>query len=56
MKTVRVRVKKDFLDRYTGTKRKVGDEFAITDSRYREIKRSGDYVELLKDTPAKEKK
>ena len=48
MKNVKVVVKKDFLDRYTGKKRKVGEKLTITESRYREIKRSGDYVEVEK--------
>lgn len=55
MKTLQVTVKKEFTDRYTGQKRKVGEKLTITDARYREIKRSGDYVEVVK-AEAKEKK
>ena len=55
---MKVKVKKDFPDRYTGKKRKVGEVFEVTGDRLREIRRSGDYVEVIKeDKPeAKEKK
>ena len=55
MKMVHVTVKKAFTDRYTGQQRKEGQKLEITDARYREIKRSGDYVEVVK-TETKEKK
>lgn len=55
MKKINVVVKKAFLDRYTGTKRKEGEKLTITDARYREIKRSGDYVEIDK-APAEDAK
>ncbi len=51
MKQVKVIVKKGFRDRITGVKHKVGDRLTVTDSRFREIKRSGDYVEV--ETAAK---
>lgn len=56
MKQVNVVVKKEFLDRYTGLKRKPGEKLTITDARYREIKRSGDYVEIDKDSSAADSK
>ena len=50
MKKFKVIVKKPFLDRETGIKRKVGDRMTITEKRYLEIRRSGvDYVEVVKD-------
>ena len=52
MKEFVVAVKKEFLDRYTGTRRKVGETFKVNEQRFREIKRSGDYVEIV---PAKAK-
>ena len=55
MKKTMVKVTKEFPDKYTGIIRKVGDEFEVTDARYREIKRSGDYVEVVKATEAKAK-
>lgn len=54
MKKIKVKVIKEFPDRYTGTQRKVGETMEITDARYREIKRSGNYVEVVK--PAAEVK
>lgn len=54
MKKITVLVKKEFLDRHTGKQRKKGETFTVTDARYREIKRSGDYVEVQK--PAAETK
>lgn len=47
-KKVNVIVKKEFTDRYTGLRKKAGDKMTITEDRYREIKRSGDYVEVEK--------
>ena len=48
-KKIIVVVKKQFLDRYTGKTHKPGETLTITDARYREIKRSGDYVEVKKE-------
>lgn len=48
MKKIKVVVKKAFLDKYTGIKHKEGASLEITDARLREIKRSGDYVEVVK--------
>ena len=48
MKKINVVVKKEFLDRYTGIKHKVGAKLTITDARLREIRRSGDYVAVEK--------
>lgn len=56
MKTLKVKVLKPFVDRYTGQKRKAGDVIEITDARFREIKRSGAYVEAVKATPVKPEK
>lgn len=48
MKNVNVVVKKEFLDRYTGKMNKVNDKLIIREDRYREILRSGNYVEVVK--------
>ena len=56
MKNVNVIVKKSFLDRYTGKMHKVNDKFTIKEDRYREILRSGDYVEAVKPETKKESK
>lgn len=55
MKKFNVVVKKAFLDRYTGIKRKEGDRLTISEERYLEIRRSGNYVEIEK-APAKVEK
>lgn len=55
-KMIKVKVKKEFHDRYTGKKRKVGETFDVTYDRLAEIRRSGnDYVEVVK-AEEKEKK
>lgn len=51
MKKISVAVKKKFRDRFTGKTHKPGEKLTISDQRFREIKRSGDYVEL--ETAAK---
>lgn len=58
MKILDVVVKEDFSapDRYTGIKYKKGTKLKITDARYREIKRSGDFVEVVKQTADPTKK
>ena len=53
MRNIQVVVKKGFLDRYTGIKHKAGDRMTITDARFREILRSGDYVEVYRPAPKK---
>ena len=53
MKKVNVVVKKKFLDRYTGTYRKPGEKLTVSEARYREIRRSGEYVEIEPVTGAK---
>ena len=57
---MKVKVKKEFLDRYTGLIRKPGEVLEITEARLREIRRSGDYVEVVQEKEkapeAKEKK
>ena len=54
MKKIRVIVKKKFTDRYTGRytgiSHKPGDKLTVSEVRFREILRSGDYV--AKETPA----
>lgn len=50
MKKIKVTVKKRFLDGDTGLIRKPGDKMTITEDRFLEIKRKGDYVEAVKDT------
>lgn len=47
MKILKIRVKAAFLDRRAGKMRKSGDVLTITEERYREIKRSGDFVEVI---------
>lgn len=49
MKKFNVVVKKKFLDGSTGLYRKVDDKMTITEKRYIEIKRKGDFVEIVKD-------
>jgi len=53
MRKLKVVVKKAFPDRYTGIKHKAGDRLTITEDRFREIQRSGDYVEIEKAKPEK---
>lgn len=49
-KMIKVEVKKEFLDRYTGKMRKVGEKFDVTYERLSEIRRSGnDYVAVVKE-------
>lgn len=48
MNNINVVVKKDFLDRCTGKMNKAGDKLTIREDRYREILRSGDFVEVAK--------
>lgn len=55
MKQVKVVVKKKFRDRITGVNHKVNDRLTVTDARFREIKRSGDYVEIEPAKKAEEK-
>ena len=55
MKKFNVIVKKAFLDRYTGIKHKEGDKLTLSEERYLEIRRSGNYVEIEK-APAKAEK
>ena len=54
-KMISVIVTKEFIDRYTGVTHKPGDKLKITDARHREIKRSGDYVEVEKTAKEKAK-
>ena len=44
MKKIRVIVKKKFVDKYTGLTHKPGDKLTVSEVRFREIQRSGDYV------------
>ena len=55
-KMIEVIVKTQFLDRYTGKIRKVGEKMKITYDRLAEIRRSGKYVEVVKPTATAEKK
>lgn len=48
MKKFVVVVKKAFLDRRAGIKRRPGDKITVDEARLREIKRSGDYVAVDK--------
>lgn len=54
-KLIDVKVKKPFQDRYTGQQRKAGEKMKITYGRLAEIRRSGDYVEVVKTTATVEK-
>lgn len=59
MKQVHVTVTKAFRDRYSGKQHPTGEKLTISDARYREIKRCGDYVQVVKPAaapPAKENK
>lgn len=57
MKKITVKVKTAFRDRYSGVTYKAGHTMEITDERYREIKRSGDLIEVVKpEKKADEKK
>lgn len=49
IKKLKVTVKKEFTDRYTGLICKQGEVLEVSDARYREIQRSGDYVEVVKE-------
>ena len=53
MKTVKVVVKKKFTDRYTGIIHTPGDKLTVSEVRFREILRSGDYVAEETATPGK---
>lgn len=48
MKLLNVIVKKRFQDRYTGVWHEADKRLTISDARYREIKRQGDYIEVEK--------
>lgn len=49
MKKIKVIVKKKFLDGTTGLYCKPGDKLTISETRYLEIIRKGDFVEIVKD-------
>lgn len=55
MKKIKVVVKKKFTDRYTGIVHKPGNKLTVSEVRFREMMRSGDYVakETAAPTPAK---
>lgn len=55
-KKVEVVVKKPFMDKYTGKTHETGEKLTITCKRHREIMRSGDYVEIVKETEKASKK
>lgn len=55
MKNLRVTVQKPFIDRRTGLKRKPGETMTISEERYREIKRSGDFVKVTEEPAEKVK-
>ena len=48
MKNLKVKVLKKYLDRYAGVYRNPGDVLEVSEKRYREIKLSGNYVEVIK--------
>ena len=49
---IKVIVKENFPDRYTGLVHKKGEEMTATYDRLAEIRRSGDYVEVVKEPAA----
>ena len=53
MKEIKVIVKRKFLDKYTGISHKPGDKLTVSEVRYREILRSGDYITEETGKPAK---
>ena len=53
MKKIKVVVKKKFTDRYTGIVHKPGDKLTVSEVRFREILRSGDYVAKETAAPTK---
>ena len=53
MKEIKVVVKKKFLDKYTGISHKPGDKLTVSEVRFREILRSGDYVAQETAVPGK---
>ena len=53
MKKIKVIVKKKFTDRYTGISHKPGEKLTVSEVRFREMKRSGDYVAKETAAPAK---
>lgn len=55
MKKHNVIVKKTFRDRYTGITYKEGDKLTLSDDRYLEIRRAGNYVEIEKAVAKAEK-
>lgn len=46
---MKVKVKTGFLDRYTGKTRTKGEVFEVTNARLIEIRRSGEFVEVVKE-------
>lgn len=46
MKTFKVIVKKSFRDKHSGVFHRVGKELTLSENRFREIQRCGDYVEI----------
>ena len=53
MKKIKVVVKKKFTDRYTGIVHKLGDKLTVSEVRFREMLRSGDYVAKETAAPTK---
>ena len=52
MRTLKLKVKKRFRDKYSGKMNNAGSTLTVKEDRYREIQRSGDYVEVV-NTEAK---
>ena len=52
MNKVKVIVKKAFRDKISGVYHKVNDKMTISEDRFREIKRTGDFVEIEKESTA----
>lgn len=55
MRKIKVKVVKEFLDKYTGLMMKPGKIVEVTEARYYEIKRSGALIEVVKEDAAKAK-
>ncbi len=56
MAKIHVKVKKEFLDRYTGQIKRPGDELDMTYERLSEIRNFGDYVDVVKQEQSKAEK
>lgn len=57
MKNIKVTVTNNFRDKYSGLLHKKGDILTVSEERYRELKRAGDYIKAeVKEVASIEKK